>query len=113
MPNYFYFDANGQKHGLVNDQQLQALATQGIITPTTPLETEGGHTGVAGQIPGLKFNTASPTAQPAQVASPKQATYYSPPRLSAAHQRASESVSTGTPWLLDFSFQEIRLPKNA
>jgi hypothetical protein len=55
MPNYYYFDASGQKYGLVNDQRLQALAAQGVITPNTPLETEGGHRGVAGQIPGLRF----------------------------------------------------------
>ena len=55
MPNYFYIDANGQKHGLINDQQLKALAERGIITPTTPLMTDTGHKGVAGQIRGL-FN---------------------------------------------------------
>ncbi|MGL4943766.1 MAG: DUF4339 domain-containing protein [Thermoguttaceae bacterium] len=60
MPNYFYTDANGQKQGPVDDQQLQALATQGNITPHTPLETDTGHKGVAGQIPGLKFAAASP-----------------------------------------------------
>jgi TM2 domain-containing membrane protein YozV len=67
MPNYYFTDANGQKQGLVNDQQLQVLVAQGVITPNTPLETEGGHKGLAGQIPGLKFPTAaSPSAQPAQ-----------------------------------------------
>jgi len=59
MPNYFYTDASGQKQQ-INDQQLQTLAAKGIITPTTPLETDSGHTGVAGQIPGLNFNTAAP-----------------------------------------------------
>ena len=68
MPNYFYIDANGQKQGLINDQQLQALAAQGVITPNTPLETEGGHKGLAMQIPSLKFNTVAPhpSAQPAR-----------------------------------------------
>jgi len=59
MPNYFYLDANGQKQGPVNDQQLQALAARGIIVPTTPMVTDGGHKGVAGQIRGL-FNNAPP-----------------------------------------------------
>ena len=59
MPNYFYLDANGQKQGPVNDQQLQALATQGIIMPDTPLVTDGGHRGKAGQIQGL-FTAPSP-----------------------------------------------------
>ena len=68
MPNYFYFDQLNQKRGPVTEQQLQALATQGVIGPHTPLETEGGHKGMAGQIPGMQFNTAphtptSPTTQ--------------------------------------------------
>ena len=64
MPNYFYIDANGQKQGLINDQQLQALAAQGVVTPNTPLETDSGHKGLAGQIPGLF--APPPFAQPAQ-----------------------------------------------
>ena len=65
MPNYLYLDANGQKQGPVNDQQLQVLAARGIITPDTPLATDTGHKGKAGQIRGL-FNTApSPFVQPA------------------------------------------------
>ena len=59
MPNYFYLNANGQKQGPVNDQQLQTLATQGIIMPDTPLVTDGGHRGKAGQIRGL-FTVPSP-----------------------------------------------------
>jgi hypothetical protein len=53
MPNFYYTDANGQKQGLITEQHLRALAVQGVITPNTPLETEGGHNGLAGQIPGL------------------------------------------------------------
>lgn len=53
MTNFFYFDQNGQKQGPVNDQQLKALATQGVINPQTPLETDTGHRGQAGQIPDL------------------------------------------------------------
>jgi len=52
MPNFYYTDANGQR-GLINEQQLKALAVQGIITPDTPLESEAGHKGKAGQIRGL------------------------------------------------------------
>ena len=73
MPNYFYLDTNGQKQGPVNDQQLQTLATQGIITPDTPLVTDGGHKGKAGQIQGL-FTAPSPnpftTPMPNQSLSP-------------------------------------------
>ena len=71
MPNFFLTDANGQKHQ-INEQQLQALAAQGKITPNTPLETDTGHKGLAGQIPGLQFNAAAPSpfAQPAQVTPP-------------------------------------------
>lgn len=53
MTSFFYFDASGQKQGPVNDQQLRALAAQGVINPQTPLETDTGHKGQAGQIPGL------------------------------------------------------------
>ena len=65
MPNFFYVDANNQKQGPVNDQQLQELVLQKIILPTTPLETESGHKGVAGQIPGLFADVESPFVQTA------------------------------------------------
>ena len=69
MTNYFYTDASGQKNQ-INEQQLQTLATKGVITPTTPLETDTGHTGLAGQIPGLTFLAAasSPFVQSTQTA---------------------------------------------
>ena len=57
MSHYYYIDANGQKQGLITEQQLQALAAQGVITPTTPLETDTGQQSTAGQIADLKFNT--------------------------------------------------------
>ena len=61
MP-YFYTDANGQRQGPINDQTLLALIAQGIILRTTPMETEGGHRGLAGQlqIPGIVW-PAPPT----------------------------------------------------
>jgi TM2 domain-containing membrane protein YozV len=62
MANFFITDANGTKHGPFNEQQLQAFATQGKITPNTPLETDGGHKGTAGQIRSLNFMTAAPLA---------------------------------------------------
>ena len=68
MPNYLYLDSNGQKQGPVNDQQLKALVVQGIITPETPLATDTGHRGKAGQIPGLFATAPSPFVQPAQAA---------------------------------------------
>jgi len=60
MPNYLYTDENGQKYTLT-EQRLQTLAERGTITPTTPLETDTGHQGLAGQIPGLQFKTAAPS----------------------------------------------------
>ena len=60
MANFFCYDASGQKRGPFNEQQLQALAAQGKILPTTPLETDTGYKGVAGQIPSLTFRTAPP-----------------------------------------------------
>ena len=50
---FFYTDANGQKQGPVNDQQLEVLVTRGVIKPNTPLETGTGHKGLAGQISDL------------------------------------------------------------
>ena len=58
MTKLFLTDADGKKHQ-ITEQQLQALAAKGKIQPTTPLETDTGHKGLAGQIPGLKFNTKS------------------------------------------------------
>jgi len=65
MPNFFYNETNGQKKGPVTEQQLQDLIDQRLIEPNTPLEMEGGHKGMAGQIPGLRF--ASDTPQPKQL----------------------------------------------
>ena len=69
MSNFFYTDTNGTKQGPINEQQLKALVAQSIITPTTPLETDAGHKGTAGQIPGLFATEASPFAQTASTVS--------------------------------------------
>ena len=53
MANFFYTDAYGYQQGPYDMQQLQELAAEGVITPQTPMETEMGEKGVAGQIPGL------------------------------------------------------------
>ena len=66
MPNFFLTDTNGTKHSFT-EQQLQALAAQGRITPNTPLESDTGHKGLAGQIPGLFAAAPPPFAQPAQM----------------------------------------------
>jgi len=58
--NYFYFDQTDQRQGPVSEQQLKELAARGIIGTHTPMETDTGHKGVAGQIPGL-FPAASQT----------------------------------------------------
>jgi len=63
MPNFFYFDQSHQKYGPVSDQQLKALAAQGVINPNTPMETDTGHKGLAGQIPGL-FVAPPPVPRP-------------------------------------------------
>ena len=69
MANFYYTNETGTKQGPLTPEQLQALADRGIITPDTPLETDTGKQGKAGNLPGLKFNAAepSPFAQPAQV----------------------------------------------
>jgi len=92
MPNYFIIDANGTKHGPINEQQLKALAAQGRITPTTSLETDTGHKGRAGQIRGL-FSDPSPTPSPTT-------SLTTPPANQAAPQRASASTATRNKGLL-------------
>lgn len=59
MTNFFYTDANGERQGPITSRELKSLAARGIINPTTPLETEGGRKGLAGQIPALSFNTST------------------------------------------------------
>ena len=95
MANFFYTDANGQKTQ-VTEQQLQTLINRGIITPTTPLETDGGHTGLAGQIPCLNFDTVAPSpfAQPTQAI---------PKKKDKRHPNIRDVA-----WF-DFSFLDIRL----
>ena len=101
MANYFYTDENGQKYSLT-EQRLQTLVDRGVITPTTPLTTDTGHQGLAGQIPGLKFNNVAPPKA-------EQTTYYSPPRRSAAYEQTNEATGA-TWWLFDFAFRDLRLP---
>jgi len=72
MPNFFYFDRTGNKQGPVSAEQLKELATQGVIDANTPMETDTGHKGLAGQIPGL-FATPPPVPQPAVPAPVHQA----------------------------------------
>ena len=106
MPNYFYTDADGNKRGPYNEQHIQELVTRGLIGVNTPLETDTGHTGVAGQIPGLNFNNAAPHP----FSSTSQAIWHMQDRTPSRSQ-ANESMEK--PWLFDFAFQDIRLPKNA
>ena len=101
MPNYFYIDTNGQKQGLVNDEQLKELAAQGVINANTLLETESGRKGTAGQIPGLKFDTTPPpSAQTAQASQNRTRT----------QQNAVSFMMSIKSWLLDFAFRDLRLP---
>jgi len=65
LPNMFFIDRNGQRRGPINDQQLRTLALQKVIIPETPMETEFGHKGLAGQIPNLFAAVPSSFAQPA------------------------------------------------
>ena len=71
VPTYFYTDENGYRFGPIDIQRLQTLAYRGTITAATPLETDTGHKGLAGQIPGLKFNPvislpAAPAPDPSE-----------------------------------------------
>jgi len=61
--HFFYFDQTNQKRGPVSRKQLKELAARGIIGAHTPMETDTGHKGVAGQIPGLFATTPVPHVQ--------------------------------------------------
>ena len=95
MPNYFVINKNGQKQGSVTEQRLKELATSGFIDPNTPLETDSGHKGVAGQIPGLVFNnTVSPSPKTESTPPPKtqktKPQYYYPDANGQKHGPVTE-----------------------
>ena len=159
MPNYFFTDSDGNKWGPLTEERLQTLIDRGTIVPTTSLTTDSGHTGLAGQIPGLNFDNVAPPPfnQTSQATSQKTVKYFyidadgnkrgpyseqqlqelvargyiglnTPLETDAGHRgRAREfsdlnlmaggaysqtNESAGTPWLFDFGFHDIRLPKN-
>ena len=58
MTNWYYYNNEGKKNGPVTQSALKEFASRGIITPNTPLETDTGHKGLAGQVSGL-FNVSS------------------------------------------------------
>jgi len=62
MAKYFYTGGDGIKRGPYNEQHLQELVTRGLIGKNTPLETDTGHVGLVGQVPGLKFDSGSQQA---------------------------------------------------
>lgn len=77
MTTFLYTDTNGQKHQ-IDDQQIRELVAHGLITPHTPLETTGGHKGLAGQIPGL-FTVPVPPSIPTGQTVPPVKNNPSPP----------------------------------
>ena len=105
MPNYFFTASDGNRWGPLSEQRLQTLIDQGIITPTTSLETDTGHTGLTGQIPGLNFNATEPipSTQSAQAI---------PQRTRQLYSQQSEKANAGTimSWIFDFAFRDLRLP---
>jgi hypothetical protein len=111
MPNYYYTDVNGNKRGPLNGEQLQALATKGVITPHTLLDADGGHQGVAGQIPGLKFPTQIAEDERISNVLPSSADdTLQPNTYSVAQVRySSDTEATSILELLfDNSFRELR-----
>jgi hypothetical protein len=93
MPNYFYSE-NGQKYGPLTEQRLQVLVNRGTIKRSTPLESDTGQKGLAGQIPGLVFP---------ELDDEMEETY--------SHSQSGESQGTAIiSWLFDFAFRDTRLP---
>ena len=98
MPNFYVIDSSGQKHGAFTQEQLQEMAAKGKINPQTPLETEGGHKGTAGQIPGLFATTQSPFAQPSMPSLPPMQQFPQPQPYASAQlviERPSTLGGTG------------------
>jgi len=96
MTSFFYTDENGQRQGPCNVQQLQTLVDMGILTPDSPLETDTGHKGNAGQIPGLRFITVPPPSP-----------YPRTTDNTFQHETSTRSIFL---WPLDFAFRDLRFP---
>ncbi|GHT18557.1 hypothetical protein FACS1894189_6610 [Planctomycetales bacterium] len=107
MANFFYYDRNGTKRGPIAPQELQDLVVQGIVTPETSLETESGHKGLAGQIPGLNFPSSAPSSQAAQAA---MKTAQSAMNATVSIVRQASERKGILAWLFDFAFRNIKLP---
>ena len=60
--NLWFYYVDGKKYGPIDDTQLRNMVGRGIIVPQTPVETDKGIRGQAGQVPGL-FTAASPAFQ--------------------------------------------------
>jgi len=111
MANFYFTDADGTKQGPLTPEQIQALAKKGIIKPDTMLESDAGHTGKAGQIPGLKFPAQATQGMPPSdrqsapaVDAPKPNTY----SVAQVRYRSDTEATSISELLLDRSFRELR-----
>ncbi|MDR3234510.1 MAG: hypothetical protein LBT46_12755 [Planctomycetaceae bacterium] len=68
--NWYYYDNNGTKSRLISQQELENLVAREVIIRTTRLETESGHKGLAGQVPGLSFPSVPVPPMPVLPSSP-------------------------------------------
>jgi len=91
MSNFYYTDENGQR-GLINAEQLKALAVQGAITPDTLLETETGQKGTAGQIKGLFASVPMPPIADPGVVDTSDEDEYDYRSIASAHRLLVVSV---------------------
>jgi hypothetical protein len=64
MANWWYYNEDGEKVGIITDRQLKKLARDGIIAPGTVVETEDGRTGLAKDVIGLTFAESVLALQP-------------------------------------------------
>ena len=108
MPNFFLVQPNGHKQGPISEQRLKELAAQGIIEPNTLLETESGHKGTAGQIPGLVFKSAVVPPIASHEDSNTNGPDF-PEAFISPHVIKSRGTSVFI-WLMDLRFRVIRLP---
>ena len=92
--NFFYLDQNNQKQGPVTEEQLKELVARGVIVPKTPMETDTGQSGLAGQIPGLFDSASASPAQPSIGKQGKESYQQAVPHVSGAYSAVRDTLKS-------------------
>ena len=99
---WYWYDENGTKHGTVTGGQLKGLARQGIITPETIVETEGGKQAKAKKVSGLFKTETQPTSgTPADIVPTESSSIVLPPSATSNPFTAVPVPSLAPPTVAD------------